>query len=548
MPKISIFMSSYNYAKYLRDAIDSVLNQTFTDFELYIMDDASTDNSWDIIQSYSDPRLITHRNQHNQRSVQGINHFISDIAQGELIAVHHSDNVWAPDKLEKQIQFLGSHPEVGAVFTSVSVIDEQGQPFEDQEHPYYQLFDQPNRTRHEWLRHFFYQGNALCHPSVLIRKRCYEECGLHRFGLGQLPDLDMWVRLCLKYDIHILPERLVSYRMLRDENFTSGSRPDSRIRFHFDYLQVLENYLKIASFDEFVKVFPTAEKFANPKGFDLGFVLGMTALEERGNSPVFELFGLDLLFSILQNPDRAEKVKRIYGFTHKDFVTLNAQHDVFSVEIKANLNKNLAETRRTAQQMKSENQHLQRKSAEKERTIRNQQEQLEVRSRLLDQLRINIQNMSHENQSLSGEITQIKASRTWKLGTAMDRILKKLAPTGSWREKILKGIYRSIITPIFFNKHADNTGDNLDLIQSSGYFDEEWYLAHYPDVASSGMKASKHYLLNGGFEGRDPGPIFSSAAYLAAYQDVRKASINPLVHYLKFGKAEGRDIQPSNEA
>jgi len=68
MPKISIFMSSYNYAKYLRDAIDSVLNQTFTDFELYIMDDASTDNSWDIIQSYSDPRLITHRNQHNQRS------------------------------------------------------------------------------------------------------------------------------------------------------------------------------------------------------------------------------------------------------------------------------------------------------------------------------------------------------------------------------------------------------------------------------------------------------------------------------------------------
>jgi len=311
---------------------------------------------------------------------------------------------------------------------------------------------------------------------------------------------------------------------------------------------VEENYLKIPSFDEFVKVFTTAEKFANPKGFDLGYVLGMTSLEERNNSPVFELFGLDLLFSILQNPDRAEKVKRIYGFTHKDFVTLNAQHDVFSVEIKANLNKNLAETRRTAQQLKSENQHLQRKSAEKERTIRNQQEQLEVRSRLLDQLRINIQNMSHENQSLTGEITQIKASRTWRLGTGIDRILKKIAPAGSWRETILKGIYRRIITPIFFKKRADNTGENLDLIQSSGYFDEDWYLAHYPDVASTGMKASKHYLLKGGFEGRDPGPIFSSAGYLADYPDVREASINPLIHYLKFGKAEGRNIQPSNEA
>ena len=90
-----------------------------------------------------------------------------------------------------------------------------------------------------------------------------------------------------------------------------------------------------------------------------------------------------------------------------------------------------------------------------------------------------------------------------------------------------------------FRRFWAQSGD-LSLIRNSGMFDESWYLAHNSDVARTGVDPLLHYYQHGGFEGREPGPDFSSDEYLDAYQDVKKAGINPLVHYLKYGRAEGR--------
>ena len=105
-PKVSVILTSFNHAKYLREAIDSVLNQTFTHFELIIWDDASSDNSWEIIQSYQDPRIKAFRNDVQRRGIYGINKAISEVAQGEFIAIHHSDDVWEFAKLDKQIAYF----------------------------------------------------------------------------------------------------------------------------------------------------------------------------------------------------------------------------------------------------------------------------------------------------------------------------------------------------------------------------------------------------------------------------------------------------------
>jgi SAM-dependent methyltransferase len=85
----------------------------------------------------------------------------------------------------------------------------------------------------------------------------------------------------------------------------------------------------------------------------------------------------------------------------------------------------------------------------------------------------------------------------------------------------------------------------INLLRTSGLFDETWYLSNNPDVAKAKIDPVKHYLRYGGFEGRDPGPEFCSAFYLDSYTDVKSARINPLIHYLTYGKAEGRHIQPS---
>lgn len=166
--KVSIIMQSYNHAKYIRQSIESVLGQTFTDFEFIIIDDASTDESWSIINDYSDPRIRAYRNEMSKR-VENTRWAISELAVGEYIAIQHSDDVWEMNKLEKQVTFLDSQPNIGAVFTWAHIIDDDGHPFQNEDHFYSHIFEQSNRTRHEWLNHFFYHGNALCHPSVPFR-------------------------------------------------------------------------------------------------------------------------------------------------------------------------------------------------------------------------------------------------------------------------------------------------------------------------------------------------------------------------------------------
>ena len=330
-PRVSVVLTSYNHADYLKEAIDSVLHQTFSDFELIIWDDASTDGSWQIITGYSDSRLMPFRNEVQKRGVWGLNKAITEIAAGDYIAIHHSDDIWEPQKLEKQVAFLDTHPEIGAVFSNASVITENGELLQHKANAYYQIFDQPNRTRYEWLNHFFCRGNALCHPSVLLRRECYGEGAPYRTGLGLLADLDLWVRVCLKYEIFILPEKLVRYRV-RLKATNASTDPSTRVRRPFEFLQVLNNYRRIESSEELTKIFPAAEKYVKPDGCDIGFALGMTALELKPYTAT-ELFGLNLLFEALNDPRRAKIIEERYGFTNKEFVALSSAHDVFSIQL-----------------------------------------------------------------------------------------------------------------------------------------------------------------------------------------------------------------------
>jgi len=331
MPLVSVILTSFNYGKYIREAIDSVLAQTFKDFELIIWDDASDDNSWEIINSYSDRRIKKFRNESRRRANWGVNKAISEIASGKYLADQHSKNSWEPDKLAKQVKFLDEHHGTGAVFTNALIIGEDGAPLSYASPFYSNIYDQTNRTRHEWLNFFLVQGNALCHTSVLIRKECYDNCGLYRLDIAQLPDLDMWMRLCLKYEIHVLPEKLTRYRLFSNETNTSGSRPDSRIRSTNEFYILLKNYLAIESFDELAAIFPEGAKYYRAGGFDFKFVFAMLLLEKE--TYIFEkLFAIDLLFEAMADPVRSQSIKALYDFDYQDLIKLTGKVDCFSTE------------------------------------------------------------------------------------------------------------------------------------------------------------------------------------------------------------------------
>ncbi|NLT19129.1 MAG: hypothetical protein GXY10_06995, partial [Clostridiales bacterium] len=257
--------------------------------------------------------------------------------------IHHSDDVWEADKLEKQVAFLDANPEIAAVFTHASIIDEDGNPFGNKDHFYYSVFDQPNRSRYEWLRYFFYHGNALCHPSILIRKDHIDIYESFR-GIIQVPDFENWIRLCMKSEIHIIPDKLVRFRVRDDESNTSGNRPDTRIRGQFEFLQLLTLYRSISNVEQLVRIFPEAVKYINDQNPDALFALGMLAVE-KGRNKVTNLFGLTLLFEALNDPQRARDLKKFNNFGEKDFVILTGKYDVFSIETVSNLSSKLAEER-----------------------------------------------------------------------------------------------------------------------------------------------------------------------------------------------------------
>ena len=331
MPKVSVILTSYNHAEYIKYAIESVLNQTYTDYELIIWDDCSTDKSWEIINSYKDPRIKAYRSEKNMWC--GYINKTLDLASGKYIAIHHSDDIWEPEKLEKQVRFLDSHPKHGAVFSLAEIIDDNGAPFANTDHFYCSIFNKENRSRHQWLNFFFYNCNCICHPSILIRKECYETVGYYDSRLAQLPDFDMWVRLCMKYEIHIIHENLIKFR-LHENRSNESDNPEAPYRHIFEYIKILNNFLNIRGKEEIIKIFPEISSIINEKHLAdsdiIRYAVAQLALKTAKNA--HHVFALDTLYCLLGQQKIAEKLERIAGFTYRDFKVLTGESEIRALE------------------------------------------------------------------------------------------------------------------------------------------------------------------------------------------------------------------------
>lgn len=329
-PKVSVILSSYNHAKYISAAIESVLNQSFTNFELLIADDGSKDNSREIIKTFTDSRIKFFLHEEN-RGPRIILSECVKVAQGKYIAIHHSDDSWTADKLEKQINFLDNHKEYAACFTQANFIDENGNLNELADDDFYKkIFDKSNRSRAEWLRYFFYNANCLCHPSLMIRKEIYEKYNLLDFhGLWQLPDYFMWIKLCFHENFYILPEKLTNFRLrrTRQENISAWTS-DKLIRSELEFFFVIQNFCNEFQDDKFfLEVFPEAEKFLIDGQINRNFALAQICLEKP--QPNFQLTGLEILKKLLSNEKSFEQIKKLYNYDEKNFFVDAARYDVF---------------------------------------------------------------------------------------------------------------------------------------------------------------------------------------------------------------------------
>jgi glycosyltransferase involved in cell wall biosynthesis len=308
-PRVSVVIASYNHAEFVGECLASVLAQTFADWELVVTDDGSTDGTAAVVRGFAAAhpraRIDFVALEENRGACIALNLGVRR-ARGEFVAILNSDDVFLPDKLARQVAFLDAHPQVGAVFGWPRLIDQRGRPFDDPSHKDTAVFRQPNRPRHAWLRHFFDHGNALCHPTVLIRRRCYGDAGMYDARLAQVPDLDLWIRLTMKHEIHVLAEPLICFRILDAQRNASAARPEVVIRDAWERRHVLDRFLAIGV-DDFAAAFPEYRGRPEPRQVLLAHrALGL-------GSPFHVQFGLDTLYLRLaadgSGPEYAEFIR-----------------------------------------------------------------------------------------------------------------------------------------------------------------------------------------------------------------------------------------------
>lgn len=200
MPEISVVLSVYNDADYVGVAIESVLAQTFIDFEFIIIDDASTDESLSIVRGFADERIRIVENEENLGLTKSLNKGIS-LAQGKYIARMDSDDISLPMRFEKQVAFLNAHPDVGVCGGWIELIGDQAGV----------VWEYP--TEHDIIVANMLFENQLAHASVMMRREILEETAYDE-AFARSQDYDLWVRLVTGgVKLANLSEILLQYRL-----------------------------------------------------------------------------------------------------------------------------------------------------------------------------------------------------------------------------------------------------------------------------------------------------------------------------------------------
>jgi len=199
-PKVSVIMPVYNGQDYLSEAIESILGQTFTDFEFIIIDDGSTDKSLDIIKTYTDSRIMLIRNETNLKLIASLNKGMK-MANGKYIARMDADDISLPERLAKQVEFMDQHSNIAVCGTWVEL-------FGDCEQSFWQFTDNPDVAKCVLLF-----GCCIAHPSVMLRKTILESGFYYSYLYPHAEDYGLWVQIAKKYDITSLPQVLLKYRI-----------------------------------------------------------------------------------------------------------------------------------------------------------------------------------------------------------------------------------------------------------------------------------------------------------------------------------------------
>jgi GT2 family glycosyltransferase len=211
-PLVSIFMPAYNAGRFLRQAIQSVLAQTYRNIELVLLDDASTDETARIAQSSGDPRVVYRYNERNLGQFRSMSRAV-ELTRGEFIAIFHADDVYEPEIVAEELAYLRANSTAGAVFSQDNIINEQGEIVARVRLPS-MLRNRVLITYEDVYRYLLrHKNQIICCPTFMVRRSVLAQIGPFDAARYRIAgDLDMWIRILRQYPVGILNQRLINYR------------------------------------------------------------------------------------------------------------------------------------------------------------------------------------------------------------------------------------------------------------------------------------------------------------------------------------------------
>jgi len=312
--KVAIYMCCYNHEKYVAEAIETIIGQTYTNWELWIANDGSEDSSGEIIASYTDERIHFYNFEKNTKLVGAQSYLLEKInaSDCEYIVGTCSDDKWKCDRLEKQVKLMNEHPEYAACFSWDEFIFEKGTE-NDPYREYTEYSHQKNRSRYLWIFTFGMFENDMNSCSAMIRKEVYFKVGGFNQYFIRLGDYRLWGKIVLEHSIYVIQEPLVYYR--RHATNISRVNNNTALGVINEMYIIKKSLFADITQDDFYRSFYKRLIYA-PSNSDMSFLtdkmfLMLTAPAYAG---VFNQIVMDIWLENSDDKEFTGELKNRYGF------------------------------------------------------------------------------------------------------------------------------------------------------------------------------------------------------------------------------------------
>lgn len=332
---VSIICPAYNHESFIERTIQSILNQTYRNYEIIIVDDYSTDNTFVVAKRYADINIKCIQNDYNMGLSRTLNKGI-DFSSGEIICILATDDELKPEHIEKCVSFFVNNNNVGAVYSNLEIIDENDMVIG--------YSDNCELNRFQLLRSLFLDGNCyLAAPGSFFRRSLFDQIGMFHSSLIQTQDYEFNVRVLANTEIACNNEKTVRYRRMNSNRNLSSSTSWGKIARELEMNIVLDSFIDNLSSSLFSVVFPDIP-LLNNNSFYMEYVCISMIIEK--NETYYKNWALLRMMKLLSNRNSLDIIHSNSQFSNTDHIKMykNFADKINSMILETNSTKNIIDS------------------------------------------------------------------------------------------------------------------------------------------------------------------------------------------------------------